>query len=133
MTGRATASSFSHQPFTEGVALDLRNTYNPEELELLRRGFVPESMDDKWFVYHELPYLYFHRNGSGVPVYRIQLEETPDGATVVEALAAPLAADPETGAEAYIPEGEDLAYESKLLDYLIGEILLGQDKPFPEA
>lgn len=79
-------------------------------------------MEDKWFVYFEEPYLFFHRSWTGVPVYRVELAPDADGATVTEALwSADLAG----------VERADPIYQAQLLNFLICNLLLGQSKPFP--
>ncbi len=127
MKERATAESWEIQRFIKGKPLDFQAAYDPEELERLKDGLIPEAMEDKWFVFYESPFLYFHRSWTGDPAYRLKLEETPDGAKVAEAL---MATPPRLKAAEEEPE-DDLVYEAKLLDFLIGNLLLDQDKPFP--
>lgn len=80
-------------------------------------------MEDKWFIYYETPYLFFHRSWTGQPVYRIALKDVPEGAVVTEALWS------KELAEAGRPV--DAEYQPKLIDFLISNLLLRQSKPFP--
>ncbi|HEX6747550.1 MAG TPA: hypothetical protein VF092_09705 [Longimicrobium sp.] len=118
----ATADSWRREPFTNGVALRYRASFDEAEFARLREGLVPVVMEDKWFVYYDEPYLFFHRSWTGLPVYRIELKVTPAGAKVVEALWSTQLAD---------APGADLEYEAKLLDFLLRNLLLGQSRPFP--
>lgn len=55
---------------------------------MLRNGFRPEEMEDKWFVFHEKDWLYFHRSWTGFLVFWLKLENTEPGTRVVEVWAS---------------------------------------------
>ncbi|MFN4014221.1 MAG: NUDIX domain-containing protein [Reyranella sp.] len=57
------------------IALDLR--YGAEEMHRIRKGFLPTSMDDKWFIWFDDPVLHLHRSWTGYTNYRVQF--VPDG------------------------------------------------------
>jgi len=118
----ATATSWKREPFTEGVPLSFRADFGSEELSRIEAGLIPKEMEDKWFVFYEAPHLFFHRSWTGQPVYRIALENKQDGALVTEALWAKAFAT---------ADNADPAYQSKLLDFLVSNLLLAQSKPFP--
>jgi hypothetical protein len=50
------------------IAVDLH--YVPEEMTLIRRGFIPDVMEDKWFIFFENQMLHFHRSWTGYEVLR---------------------------------------------------------------
>lgn len=54
-TTRATASSWDHQPFSKPVTQPWDHLIPYSELTKLLQGFVPEEMEDKWFVYADGP------------------------------------------------------------------------------
>jgi hypothetical protein len=116
----ATKDRWKRIPFTSGIAIPLEATYSHEELDKLCAGFVPEVMEDKWFIYFEDPYLFLHRSWTGHPVYRVKFAPSSEGVSVVEALCVSGAVE-ETGPE----------YQANLLDFLISNLLLGKAKPFP--
>jgi hypothetical protein len=119
---KAIATSWKREPFTEGLPLSFRAEFSDEELRRMEAGLIPKEMEDKWFVCYEAPHLFFHRSWTGQPVYRVALKSTSGGAMVAEALwAKPLAS----------AENADSGYQSKLLDFLVSNLLLGQSKPFP--
>jgi hypothetical protein len=59
--------------------------FSDAEGERLRLGHVPEDMDDKWFIYFEDGWLYFHRSWTGHCIYGVQLDGSPSGVRVIDA------------------------------------------------
>lgn len=51
----------------------------------MRLGFLPQNMDDKWFVYFADGWLNFHRSWTGAHIYALKLDGSPFGVRVVEA------------------------------------------------
>jgi hypothetical protein len=50
------------------------------ELDLCLRGFIPQAMEDKWFIYAAGDWLYFHRSWTGFCIFSVQLVRTDEGA-----------------------------------------------------
>lgn len=48
--------------------------FSEEELKLLSYGFIPEEMEDKWFIYMENNTLYFHRSWTGICIFKIEFK-----------------------------------------------------------
>jgi hypothetical protein len=117
---KATADSWKREPFTTGVAIPYEDRFTETEYEKLKEGLVPREMEDKWFVYFAEPHLFFHRSWTGEPVYRVKLSAGTDGVSVTEALCV-----------SDVLEAAGAAYQGKLLDFLVGNLLLGKAKPFP--
>ncbi len=115
----ATKDSWKTEPFTAGRSIAYRASFSAVQLERIRAGLVPEATEDKWFIYYEAPYLYFHRSWTGQAVYRVRLDEAGDGARVAEALCADEVLKESTPEE-----------EARLVDFLISNLLLGPEKPF---
>ena len=59
----------------------LTRSLSSEEMAALRRGHVPEAMEDKWFWYMEGQTLFAHRSWTGYCIFRIDFKE--DNAHVV--------------------------------------------------
>jgi hypothetical protein len=118
MTARA--DSWKREPFTQGEPIAYAREFTAAEFARLREGLLPYAMEDKWFIYFETPYLYFHRSWTGTPVYRVALTPKDDGAEASEALWVPTA-----------QRNPDPAYASKLLDFLIAYSMLGEARSFP--
>jgi len=102
------------------IVLDLR--FTSEELEQIKRGVIPEEMEDKWFVYWEDDKLHFHRSWTGFCVYVATFTCDDDGATAVE---ADLNRDPEQYNNA------DDHYDHEMIAYLIDTVLLRRPARFP--
>ncbi len=77
-------------------------------------------MEDKWFIYFDEPYLYFHRSWTGDAVYRVALGPKDSGVTVAEALW-----------DSSPSPNMQPAYATALLDFLIAFHLLGERRTFP--
>jgi hypothetical protein len=80
-------------------------------------------MDEKWFVLFERPYLLLYRSWTGTLIYRLEMDEGPDGAKVVSATVL-------DNPEMYRRGSFD--YEASLVSYLVRRLLLKQEVPFPE-
>jgi hypothetical protein len=120
---KATADDWQRQAFEEGVPIPYSASFDLEAFARLQNGLIPRAMEDKWFVYYDAPHLYFHRSWTGLPVYKIVIDETDEGAVVSDALwSKPLADEPNA----------DPTYQARLLDFLVSNLLLGQTKPFPQ-
>ena len=59
--------------------------FDDVEAEQLRLGLVPELMEDKWFIYFEDGWLYFHRSWTGHCIFSLKLDGSPAGVRTVEA------------------------------------------------
>lgn len=53
----------------------LERTFTPEQMSILRRGNIPQEMEDKWFWYMEGDTLYAHRSWTGFCVYIIEFSD----------------------------------------------------------
>lgn len=118
----ATTESWKHEAFGEGLPLPFTATYDASEFSRIAAGLVPLAMEDKWFVFYVAPHVFFHRSWTGKPVYRVTLTPTENGAIATEAYWADEFARDDVAA---------LRYESRLLEFLIANLLLGQATPFP--
>ena len=85
----------------------LNRAFGEEEMAALRRGNVPQAMEDKWFWFMEGETLWAHRSWTGYCIYRIDFHE--DNAHVVT-----VNRDPEQYGGCDI--GEDIESLNKLLD-----------------
>lgn len=61
---------------TENFKFDIKLTQ--QEFELLKNGFIPQEMEDKWFMYFEDNKLYIHRSWTGFCIYIVSFSD--DGA-----------------------------------------------------
>ena len=116
----ATRDSWKSQSFGYGLPIPYNRRFSASEFAKLRAGLVPQTMDDKWFVYYAEPHLFFHRSWGGQGIYRVSLKTDGDAVVVKEALCAE-----------HVLQNSRPGYEAALLDFLIGNLLLGEAKDFP--
>ncbi len=102
-------------PLSETRAtLDFKRTFSQGETACLRQGFVPRDMDDRWFIFLEDDWLYFHRSWTGFCVFQVRLEPAGDGYTVAETWAC---RDPEQ--YRWTSDSSDVAQLNRLINHLL--------------
>ncbi len=104
------------------IAIPLDRRFSKEEMERIRRGAVPEVMEDKWFVYWQEDRLYFHRSWTGRCIYVVRFEEEEDGFRMVEAYV-------NGDREEY--NKSDFSDEPARISYLIDVLLLRIPSKYP--
>ncbi len=65
--------------------LQIEKILTEEEYKYMTWGLIPMSMDDKWFIYLEDDWLYFHRSWTGLCIFEVRLEKFEDGYSIAEA------------------------------------------------
>ncbi len=60
--------------------------WTDEEMERIRRGYIPQIMDEKWFIFVEDDRLYAHRSWTGYGVYEATFAPV-EGGYVIESAA----------------------------------------------
>jgi hypothetical protein len=119
----ATRESWKTKPLPAArVALRYARRFDRGEHDRLRRGLVPDQMEDKWFIFLEGSWLYFHRSWTGTCIYAVKLREEDEGFAIEEAWA-------NRAPEEY--RETDGAYDTKLLAFLVDRLLLGLSVTFP--
>ena len=86
----------------------LNRSFSDEEMAVLRRGNVPQAMEDKWFWYMEGSTLWAHRSWTGHCIYRIDFKDDSNHLVTVNR-------DPEQYRCTSIEE--DIESLNKLLDW----------------
>jgi hypothetical protein len=77
---KALKSDWKLKPFPKKYALlTVVRMFDDSRMERLKMGMIPESMDDKWFVYSESNTLYFHRSWTGIGVFEVTFKEVEEG------------------------------------------------------
>lgn len=119
----ATRGSWQIKPMPEARAtVPYARTFGKDEHVRMRRGLVPEQMEDKWFIFFEAPWLFLHRSWTGLCIYAVKLRAEGDGAVVEEAWA-------NRAPDEY--RETDAAHDAKMLAFLVDRLLLGLPAPFP--
>lgn len=111
---------WKHEPLSDATPIPYRATFSAAQFECLKRGLIPRDMEDKWFVYLDQLQLFFHRSWTGQAVYRVALEGRGNEYEVTKA---------EGSLEVVGHSGPE--YHSQLLDFLVRNLLLGENTPFP--
>ena len=120
---KARPDSWQTTPMPESVArVPFEASYSAEEYAAIGRGLVPQEMEDKWFIYENGGAVHFHRSWTGACIYRVRLEAAEDRYRVIEVLAS-------RDRKQYT--GDDERDEARLLRFLIDNLLLGRQTPFP--
>lgn len=74
MTEAAKRSSWKVLPEPEArVWFDLPMALSKDQASVLRRGLIPEVMEDKWFVFFEEGWLTFCRSWTGACIFGLEL------------------------------------------------------------
>ena len=119
----ATSSSWKRlEAPAEREDLKLQALFTDSDAEEMMQGFVPKQMEDKWFIYFEDGWLWFHRSWTGAAIYALRLDGSPVGIRVVESWV-------NRNPEQY--KLKDTEFDRKLVTYLIDSILLRKSVPFP--
>ena len=54
--------------------LSFEALYTDLDAEKMMNGFIPKEMEDKWFIYFENGWLYFHRSWTGHCIYMVKID-----------------------------------------------------------
>ncbi|KHD11831.2 hypothetical protein PN36_16130 [Candidatus Thiomargarita nelsonii] len=102
--------------------MSLDRTFSPEEMKRIRRGVVPEEMEDKWFIYWENERLYFHRSWTGFCIYVVRFTTEGDSCKMIEAYV-------NRDTEQYKETSDEI--DAQMISYLVDVLLLHQQAIFP--
>ena len=104
------------------TTIPLDRTFTPPEMRRIRRGVVPEAMEDKWFIYWQDDRLHFHRSWTGYCTYVARFEVEGGTGRMVE---AQVSRDPDQYQQT------DDARNAVLIGYLVDVLLLRRPVEFP--
>jgi ADP-ribosylglycohydrolase len=118
MRETATRSTWINFPFDNPVRIEISMSFTEKQFSLLKMGLIPRQMEDKWFVFFEDDWLYFHRSWTGHEIYRAKIIRDGEGYAIREFLT-------ERNSEKY--SNEDPAVDIENFSFIIGRGLLGYD------
>lgn len=120
----ATSTSWKRlPPPVEREDLGVDALFTDADAEQMMRGLIPEQMEDKWFIYFDKGWLFFHRSWTGALIYALRLDGCPAGVRVVESWV-------NRNPQQY--SGTDTENDRKLVRFLIDSFLLKKpDVRFP--
>ena len=58
--------------------------FTVKQFSKIIKGLIPQQMEDKWFIYYEDGWLYFHRSWTGFGIYKAKLEKVNTGYVINE-------------------------------------------------
>lgn len=103
--------------------LSFQRVFNRKEYNQLSFGLMPQAMEDKWFIFLENDQLFLHRSWTGYCIYWLQLKWEEQGVSVIKAWV-------NRDKKQY--QSTDDEYDAELLSFLIDNLLLGKNRPFPQ-
>jgi hypothetical protein len=106
----------------ERSQLSLQRVFTEQEYERIRLGFIPEVMEDKWFMFTAADTLYVHRSWTGQCIYQVTFTKEGISYAISEAFA---------NRDENQYSGSDDIYDGKLLIFLIDHLLLKESYPLP--
>lgn len=114
----ATKARWQNHPIDNPKKIDFSIHFNDKQFEKLKHGLIPQQMEDKWFIFYENDWLYFHRSWTGFGLYKAQLIKEEDGYSIKEFWA-------ERNQEKYTNEDDNTDIDN--ISFLIARGLLGID------
>jgi hypothetical protein len=102
--------------------LSLQRAFTEQEYERIRLGFIPERMEDKWFMFAEDDTLYIHRSWTGYCIYQLRLNKEGANYVVGEAFV---------NRDESQYSGNNDSYDEELTMFLIDHLLLMKKSPLP--
>ena len=118
MDNPATRTTWKNQPIVEAKRIKIALHFTEEQFLKLKKGLIPCQMEDKWFIFCENDWLFFHRSWTGLGILKSQLIKDQEGYSVNEFWA-------ERNHEKY--SNEDDRSDIEALCFLIAEGLLRVD------
>ena len=113
----------SKLPFPEKhTRVKLGWKFDPYDSYLISRGFVPQCMEDKWFIYLEGDQLFFRRSWSGICAFKVMMRIAEDGMEATECLI-------NQDSQEYSFTNTD--HEVRMVRWLIDFMLLKNDVDMP--
>ncbi|MBP6978226.1 MAG: ADP-ribosylglycohydrolase family protein, partial [Bacteroidales bacterium] len=78
----ATRSTWKNIPIDDPKRIDISLHFTDKQFSRLINGLIPQQMEDKWFVFYEDGWLYFHRSWTGCGIYKAQLHKERQGYSI---------------------------------------------------
>lgn len=111
-------TTWQNYPIDNPKRIEIYLHFNEKQFLKLTRGLIPEQMEDKWFIFYENEWLYFHRSWTVFGIYKAQLKKESDGYSITEFQA-------ERNQEKYSNEDDNEDIDN--FTFLIATGLLGID------
>jgi hypothetical protein len=80
----ATRTTWNNLPMTNPKRIGIELHFTNEQYDQIKKGLIPEQMEDKWFIFFEKGWLYFHRSWTGCGIYKARLVKEKSGYCIKE-------------------------------------------------
>lgn len=84
MKETATKKTWANYPIDNPKKIDIDLHFFNKQFLKLTKGLIPQEMEDKWFIYYENEWLYFHRSWTGYGIYKAKLNKEVVGYSIKE-------------------------------------------------
>lgn len=84
MKQTAIKTTWKNGPIENPKRIDIDLHFSEKHFSKLAKGLIPQQMEDKWFIYYEKEWLYFHRSWTGNGMYRAKINKETDGYSITE-------------------------------------------------
>lgn len=111
---RASASDWEIKPFSgDHVTIPLAMSFSASQSQLIKMGFIPSEMEEKWFAYFDNNILYQYHSWSGLCVDRVYFKPDGDGLRATHA---------EVSQEAVQSMDQRYAYSSRRIEEMVCQL-----------
>lgn len=80
----ATRKTWKNEPIDNPKRIEISLRFTDEQFLKLTRGLIPQQMEDKWFIFYENGWLYFHRSWTGFGHYKAYIVKEEEGYSINE-------------------------------------------------
>ena len=84
MQRTATRHSWKNEPMVNPKCIEISMHFTDAQFSRLIKGLIPQQMEEKWFIFYENGYLFFHRSWTGYCVFMAQVVKDSDGYSISE-------------------------------------------------
>jgi len=84
MVKAAIRSTWKNEPIVDAKRIKIALQFTEEQYSKLKKGLIPHQMEDKWFIFFEDDWLYFHRSWTGLGIFKAQLIKDQEGYSIIE-------------------------------------------------
>ena len=72
----AQAADWNIKPIpTDMYSINCKLQYTDKQFDMMKKGAIPEEMEEKWFIYYNNSNLYIYRSWSGICVFIVKFSD----------------------------------------------------------
>jgi hypothetical protein len=108
---------------SERATISVERSFSLAEMDCIHRGFVPEQLEDKWFIYWGDDALFFHRSWTGFCIYIVHFAKENDSWKMIQA-------EVNRNPKQYTETSDER--DAMIIYYLVDLLLLHKNAEFPQ-